>query len=628
MSAERGRLARVAAAIAAVYFAFLLCAQFGFLAQLEQALGEDDPAALAVALGAMALGGIGAGFAAARLLVRFGAHRTVRAGLVATALAAVASTGATAPASFALAAAALGAALGASTVALAGALPRLAPDGRLGRAVGLGTGTAYLLANLPIFFAGSPAVRAWIPAAACLAAALLVPRDRAEGSPASVASAPPFPALVAIFTLLVALDSGAFAFVQHDPGLLALSWGGSANSLRQGVVHFAAALVAGHAIDRGRLRGLLLATAGLFAVALPALAGHGVVVALAAGAYAAGISFYSAALVAAPASRATSGPESPALRAAWLFALAGWIGSGAGVGLSQHLAWRSIVGAAWLVAALVAFLSLAGGGVSGRGWLPTVGLAATAIFVVSTIPATPPTAELVARGREVYLEEGCQHCHSQYVRPGGGPDEIWWGPHRPLDRSERPPTPGNRRIGPDLSNVGLRRSAVWQELHLRNPRAISPGSRMPSYAHLFDAGSDRGTALVAYLGTLGAGAEGERWQIVRSTPPVAPAHPPSLARGRALFVRFCAPCHGPAGRGDGPVLASWHLATLDLADGPLSRVGELGREAGDPAALERVIRFGLPPFTMAGHEWLSDQEVADLAAWVRSLRDPDGAPAG
>lgn len=625
MSAERGRLARVAAAIAAVYFAFLLCAQFGFLAQLEQALG-GNPTALAIALGAMALGGIGAGFAAARLLVRFGARRTVRAGLVATALAAVASTGATAPGSFALAAAALGAALGATTVALAGALPRLASHGRLGRAVGLGTGTAYLLANLPIFFAGSPAVRAWIPAAACLAASLFVPPDREEGAPASVANPLPFPVTVAIFTLLVALDSSAFAFIQHDPKLLAASWGGSANSLRQGLVHFAAALAAGFAIDRGRLRGLLWTTAGLFAIALPALAGPWL--AFAAGIYAVGISFYSAALVAAPASRASSGSASPALRAAWLFALAGWIGSGVGVGLSQHLAWRSIAGAAWGIAALVAFLSLAGSGGNGRGWLPAVGLAAAAIFAVSTIPTERPAADLVARGREVYLSEGCQHCHSQYVRPGGGPDEIWWGPHRPLDRGERPPTPGNRRIGPDLSNVGLRRSAVWQELHLRDPRAISPGSRMPSYAHLFEEGSDRGAALVAYLGTLGAGAERERWRLVRSTPPVVPAHPPSLVRGRALFVRLCAPCHGPAGRGDGPVLASWRLATLDLAGGPLSRVGELGRGSGDPAALERVIRFGLPPFTMAGHEWLSDQEVADLAAWVRGLRGPDGAPAG
>ncbi len=43
---------------------------------------------------------------------------------------------------------------------------------------------------------------------------------------------------------------------------------------------------------------------------------------------------------------------------------------------------------------------------------------------------------LVRRGREVYIAEGCIHCHSQYVRPDTD-DGVWWGPVRPLQELER-----------------------------------------------------------------------------------------------------------------------------------------------------------------------------------------------
>lgn len=106
----------------------------------------------------------------------------------------------------------------------------------------------------------------------------------------------------------------------------------------------------------------------------------------------------------------------------------------------------------------------------------------------------------VLRGREVYIAEGCIHCHSQYVRPGTA-DEDFYGDARPLAELERqrPPLFGNRRQGPDLQNVGARRGADWLRLQLRAPRSVMPGSRMPSYAHLFRAGHNEGEALVAYL---------------------------------------------------------------------------------------------------------------------------------
>ena len=105
-------------------------------------------------------------------------------------------------------------------------------------------------------------------------------------------------------------------------------------------------------------------------------------------------------------------------------------------------------------------------------------------------------------GREVYISEGCMHCHSPYVRPNSN-DEIMWGPSSDVQvrRSERPPLIGNRHQGPDLTEVGNRRSAPWLRAHFMNPAMLSHDSPMPAYAYLF--ADERGDALIAYMKTLG-----------------------------------------------------------------------------------------------------------------------------
>ncbi|HBL31868.1 MAG TPA: cytochrome-c oxidase, partial [Acidobacteria bacterium] len=126
-----------------------------------------------------------------------------------------------------------------------------------------------------------------------------------------------------------------------------------------------------------------------------------------------------------------------------------------------------------------------GGGLA----VATLGLLGVTLQALTSVPSTEQiaqggTAAAELRGRRVYIQEGCIHCHSQYVRSATH-DETWWGPAQPLDRGEKPVLLGARRQGPDLLQVGNRRSAVWHEIHLRDPRALNPGSRMPSYAHLF-----------------------------------------------------------------------------------------------------------------------------------------------
>lgn len=101
-----------------------------------------------------------------------------------------------------------------------------------------------------------------------------------------------------------------------------------------------------------------------------------------------------------------------------------------------------------------------------------------------------PYSEQAARGREVYVSLGCVYCHSQQPRdPSVAPDgERGWGRTAvPADFIyDSPHLLGTMRTGPDLLNIGARQpSSDWHLAHLYNPRAVSPGSIMPSYPFLF-----------------------------------------------------------------------------------------------------------------------------------------------
>jgi len=139
-----------------------------------------------------------------------------------------------------------------------------------------------------------------------------------------------------------------------------------------------------------------------------------------------------------------------------------------------------------------------------RSFALSVFLAVPAVTLIATAlhPAPPLTG--AALGRQVYISEGCMHCHSQFIRPGSRDEELWGEARDPEEcRQQVPALIGNRRQGPDLMNVGLRRVRDWQRLHLITPRLVSPNSRMPSYAHLFAEGDPRGEALLDYLDSLG-----------------------------------------------------------------------------------------------------------------------------
>ncbi len=90
-------------------------------------------------------------------------------------------------------------------------------------------------------------------------------------------------------------------------------------------------------------------------------------------------------------------------------------------------------------------------------------------------------------GRDLYIREGCWYCHSQYVRPVAG-EEARWGPVSEAGEYawDLPHLLATRRIGPDLSRVGLKYADDWHYAHLWNPRVVVPESIMPRFRWLFE----------------------------------------------------------------------------------------------------------------------------------------------
>ncbi len=97
-----------------------------------------------------------------------------------------------------------------------------------------------------------------------------------------------------------------------------------------------------------------------------------------------------------------------------------------------------------------------------------------------------PYTPLEQLGRNVYLREGCWYCHSQYVRPVAGEDQRW-GPVSQVGEyaHDRPHLLSTRRIGPDLTRVGLKYSDHWHYAHHWNAQMVVPDTIMANFRWLF-----------------------------------------------------------------------------------------------------------------------------------------------
>jgi cytochrome c oxidase cbb3-type subunit 2 len=250
-----------------------------------------------------------------------------------------------------------------------------------------------------------------------------------------------------------------------------------------------------------------------------------------------------------------------------------------------------------------------------------VALAAFGLYRLLPSAGASPQLTQVERGRQVYISEGCINCHSQYVRPNS-PDVLMWGPAQTIQelRLQHPPLIGNRRQGPDLAEVGSRRSALWLKAHFFDPAEVSGASIMPSFGFLFR--DRRGDDLVAYLASLhSAGASDHLKQESLWQPSPAALAQANARSGELLFQHYCATCHGAGGR------TRWQAAFTrfppDLTVGPILHLQSSDSPAERLTRLMQIAKFGIPTTDMPGHEYLSDNDIASIGLWLsRNVAQP------
>ncbi|MCK1743462.1 cbb3-type cytochrome c oxidase subunit II [Bradyrhizobium sp. 139] len=268
---------------------------------------------------------------------------------------------------------------------------------------------------------------------------------------------------------------------------------------------------------------------------------------------------------------------------------------------------------------------------------------------LSKVPPTPglkPLTPLEARGRDVYVSEGCFYCHTQQVRPLSG-DKSFGRPSAPGDYAyQTTELLGSERNGPDLSNIGTRQSSsIWQFIHLYQPRAVVPQSIMPAYPWLFSVvdklppeekavslppefapggtviPNDDGKALVAYLLSL-------------KQPALAPTQPGAVplsrssgplgfdaGKGAALFANNCASCHGAEGKGVPGTFPPLAGDPVVNAANPTAHIGAVLHGLSGNVINGQKYEAPMPAFA----DQLSDQEIADIINHERSSWGNRGA---
>jgi cytochrome c oxidase cbb3-type subunit I/II len=106
---------------------------------------------------------------------------------------------------------------------------------------------------------------------------------------------------------------------------------------------------------------------------------------------------------------------------------------------------------------------------------------------IPTISSVKPYTALELEGRDIYIREGCNTCHSQMVRPFRSETQRY-GEYSKAGEFvyDHPFLWGSKRTGPDLHRVGGKYGDLWHFNHMLSPEITSSGSIMPAYPHLLE----------------------------------------------------------------------------------------------------------------------------------------------
>lgn len=236
------------------------------------------------------------------------------------------------------------------------------------------------------------------------------------------------------------------------------------------------------------------------------------------------------------------------------------------------------------------------------------------------IAEVKPYTPLQLEGRDIYIREGCNNCHTQTVRPLLS-DVGRYGDYSKTGEFiyDQPHLWGSRRTGPDLARIGGKYPDAWHYKHMAAPTSMVPKSNMPAYAFLnrpldsslserkmkalkfpytpADLEALKGTtemdALVAYMQKLGNDIP---WRKAKQTAIAGDLKNPHkkdaalLAEAQGIYARECAQCHGADLNGDvGPGLVKTGKSDADLFKIIHGGIDENGMPAyGDTLGADRI----------------------------------------
>lgn len=165
------------------------------------------------------------------------------------------------------------------------------------------------------------------------------------------------------------------------------------------------------------------------------------------------------------------------------------------------------------------------------------------------------------------------------------------------------------RSAPSLTTVGARRSAAYVADIVADPARRLPGAAMPNHSMP----TWMRDLIVRYLAQGATGPDVPALAAVTRVSPVAPIRPD----GAALYAKWCAACHGPAGSGDGPnarylpVPPAHHADSSTMSARPDDSLYDVIAAGG--LAWGRSAR--MPAFGAT----LSDAQIRALVARIREL---------
>ncbi|MFH7320220.1 cbb3-type cytochrome c oxidase subunit II [Desulfurivibrio sp. D14AmB] len=249
------------------------------------------------------------------------------------------------------------------------------------------------------------------------------------------------------------------------------------------------------------------------------------------------------------------------------------------------------------------------------------------------IDSVVPYTALELAGRDVYVKEGCNNCHTQTVRPLVA-EVVRYGDYSKSGEfvHDRPHLWGSRRTGPDLARVGGKYPDQWHYQHMRDPASMAAGSNMPPYDFLDNRlvdpqltrrkmavlgfpyseeeiaaleGKTDMDAIVAYMQKLGSDIP---WREQAKTTVTGELANPfagqagAIAEGREFYNSSCAACHGRGLTGG----FAPGLAGLNYSD----------------QKLYTLIHDGIPAGGMPGFAALGQERLWKIVTYINSEQVP------